>query len=62
MQIEFFGGTTGEAFMAKLLWNDSIDRGTRCAPRASDGTFTDPEDPPAPTQRNLESAPNRAIR
>ena len=40
---------TGKALMGKLLCNKDVDGITHCALGSGDGTFTDPENPPAPT-------------
>ena len=39
----------GKALMGRLLRNDDVEGVTHCALGAGDGTFTDPENPPAPT-------------
>ena len=40
---------TGKALMGRLLRNEDVEGVTHCALGSGDGTFTDPENPPAPT-------------
>jgi len=40
---------SGKALMGKLLCNKDVDSITHCALGSGDATFTDPENPPAPT-------------
>jgi len=40
---------TGKALMGRLLRNDGLQGITHCALGSGDETFTDPENPPAPT-------------